>query len=88
MKKNILGAILLGILSTSVLNAGMWSTATSLLKEEVKPTAAYTLDTSGYNPRVYEFFTKDKRMKCVVIFSSSSKSSNPTMQCIKLNSLR
>ena len=43
------------MLLTSITNAGMWSTVTSMGLKEKKVDAVYTLDTAGFNPRVYEF---------------------------------
>jgi len=48
--------------------------------KEVKPKAAYTLDTAGYNPRVYEWTTKDG-YKCIAIFGNDKAA--VSMQCFK-----
>jgi len=78
MKKVILVVMAL----VSIASAGAWSTATSLFDKEVEPTAKYQLDVSGYNPRLYEFDTKNG-MSCVMIFSSDNKTSEPVVFCIK-----
>ena len=72
------------VLFTSVATAGMWSTVTSMNLKEKKADAVYTLDTAGFNPRVYEFTTVDKKMKCVLVSASSNENSSPALQCIKL----
>jgi len=77
--------LLLTILAALSLNAGMWSTVSSLGMKEVHKDAEYKIDTAGFNPRIYEFTTiTEPKMKCVLIFSSSNENSSPTMQCIKL----
>jgi len=85
MKKILLGLGLCALLSNH-LNAGMWSTAQGFMMKEKKPTATYTIDTAGINPRVYEFNTVDKTMKCVVIFTTVKGGSASSLQCIKINS--
>jgi len=79
MKKLLIGILAL----TVVANAGLWSTASGLAMKEKKADAEYTIDTSGFNPRVYEFTTADGKHKCIVVFSSSNENSSPTMQCYK-----
>ena len=85
MKKMVIGMIsIIGF--GSVLNAGMWSTVSGMTMKEVKPSVSYTLDTAGFNPRIYEFDTRTKPiMHCVLVSSSSDKSSAPTLQCIPKN---
>jgi len=83
MKKIILMITMLVITVTSV-NAGMWSMVSGMAMKEIKPQAAYTVDTAGVNPRVYEFDTKVAPIRhCVVLIASSSKMAAPTMQCYK-----
>jgi hypothetical protein len=53
------------------LNAGMFSSVSGFAMKEVKPEHAYTLDTAGINPRVYEFVPKgDSSKLCVVVFGN------------------
>ncbi len=59
-----------------------WNWLVSLFKKEI-PTIEYTVDTSGQNPRVYEFDTQGyPKMHCVVFLRPDTKTS-PTMQCVK-----
>ena len=48
--------------------------------KEVKPKAEYTLDTAGYNPRVYEWVTSDGRT-CIAIFGNDKAA--VALQCDK-----
>jgi len=66
----------------SFASAGAWSTATSLFDKEIEPTAKYQVDVAGYNPRVYEWDTKNG-MSCIMVFSSDHKTSEPVIFCIK-----
>ena len=85
MKKIVLGLVVSVGLAVSV-QAGMWSVISSMGFKKVKPLAKWKLETSGWEPRVYEFNTLSKPiMHCVIIFSSSNKNSSPTMQCIRLD---
>jgi len=62
--------------------AGAWSMISGMAMPEIKPQAAYTIDTAGINPRIYEFDTKVEPIKhCVVLVASSDKMAAPTMQC-------
>lgn len=62
------------------LHAGLFSTIQNLDMEEIK-TNGYTIDTAGYNPRIYEFTPKgDKSKLCILAFGNSSKGS-PTLFC-------
>lgn len=64
------------------LHAGMWSTVQGMGMKEQKPKAKYTIDTAGFNPRVYEFVpVNDPSKLCVVIFGSSEKTSSVDMEC-------
>jgi hypothetical protein len=59
-----------------------WNTLVGVFKKTVN-TLSYTIETSGINPRVYEFDTQGyPRMHCVVIFRDDPKTS-PAMQCIE-----
>jgi len=83
MKKIILGIALLASMNVS---AGMFSMVSGMSMKEIKPQAAYTIDTAGVNPRIYEFDTKIKPiMHCVVLIASSSDLSAPTLQCVPKN---
>jgi len=70
------------IISVSFLFAFNWNTIMGVFKKTVN-TIAYTIETSGVNPRVYEFDTQGyPRMHCVVIFRDDPKTS-PAMQCVE-----
>ena len=59
-----------------------WNTIVGAFKKTIN-TLSYTIETSGVNPRVYEFDTQGyPRMHCVVIFRDDPKTS-PAMQCIE-----
>ena len=76
--------LLILLLALASANAGMWSVLTTADMQKVRPSAQYKLDTAGWAPRVYEFTThSEPKMQCVIVFSSSSKGSSPTMHCIK-----
>ena len=80
MKKIVLNLMFSGFVVSA--NAGMFSMVEGMSMPEIKPQAAYTVDTAGINPRVYEFNTKIKPIKhCVVFIASSDKMAAPTMQC-------
>jgi len=79
MKKIIFVILVLGFVSA---NAGLFSMVEGMSMPEIKPQAAYTINTAGINPRIYEFNTKVKPIKhCIVLFASSGKTSVPAMQC-------
>ena len=60
-----------------------WNWLVSVFKKEIK-TLEYTIDTSGKNPRVYEFNTQGiPRMHCVVLFRPDTRTS-PAMQCVRI----
>jgi hypothetical protein len=83
MKKLLLG-LTLGAIFASQASAGLWSTASGFTMKEKKPSASYTIDTAGINPRVYEFNSADNKMKCVVVFTTVNGGSTSSMQCIDL----
>ncbi|NPA54739.1 MAG: hypothetical protein GXO40_00015 [Epsilonproteobacteria bacterium] len=59
-----------------------WNSLIGSFKKTVN-TFSYTIETTGINPRVYEFDTQGyPRMHCVVIFRDDPKTS-PAMQCIE-----
>ena len=68
-------------ITTTTLPAGMWSVMTAPSKT-VQATAAYTIETPGYNPRVYEWTTAQGDT-CIALMTSSDKSSAPAMSCFK-----
>lgn len=77
--------LILGSLICVTLHAGMYSMISGMAMKEVKPQAAYTIDTAGINPRVYEFNTKVAPIRhCIVLIASSDKMAAPTMQCYKI----
>lgn len=76
--------LIITLLATLGLQAGMLSTVQGFGMKDVDPKAAYTLETNGYNPRVYEFIPlNDKKTLCVVVFANSDKGSAPALQCFK-----
>ena len=69
------------------LSAGnLFSTLSGMTWDE-KKTVHYTIDTAGFNPRVYEFQpTLVKNYICIVIFPNADGkhvAAVPAMQCIK-----
>ena len=60
-----------------------WNWIVSVFKKEIK-TLEYTIDTSGQNPRVYEFNTQGvPKLHCVVLFRPNTRTS-PAMQCVRI----
>jgi len=73
--------IISGLIFTSSF-AFNWNTVVGIFKKTVN-TLSYTIETSGVNPRVYEFDTQGyPKMHCVVIFRDDPRTS-PAMQCIE-----
>lgn len=61
-----------------------WSTVTGMFKSSVN-SISYTVEASGYNPRVYEFDTQGyPKQHCVALFRSQSDTA-PAMQCVLTN---
>jgi len=59
-----------------------WNSIVGVFKKTVN-TLSYTIETSGINPRVYEFDTQGyPKMHCVVVFRDDPKTS-PAMQCVE-----
>ncbi|WP_456480076.1 hypothetical protein [Nautilia sp.] len=59
-----------------------WNSLVGVFKKTVN-TLSYTIETSGINPRVYEFDTQGyPKMHCVVVFRDDPKAA-PAMQCIE-----
>lgn len=79
MKKLILSVLATGL----VAQAGVFSTISGMAMDERKPTYAYTIDTAGVNPRIYEFTPKSASNKiCVAVFiSNGAGGSAPALQC-------
>ena len=73
--------ILLALLTTFSF-AFNWNSIVGAFKKTVN-TLSYTIETSGINPRVYEFTPKANPNKiCVVVFGNSKSGiSIPAMQC-------
>ena len=71
MKKILLSAGVLGLLTTS-LNAGMtWSQIMSWKDKTIKPDAQYNVETEGYNVRIYEFTPMtDPGSTCIMSFTN------------------
>lgn len=79
MKKIILSLLATGL----VAQAGVFSTISGMTMDERKPIHAYTIDTAGINPRIYEFTPKSASNKiCVAVFiSNGHDGSAPALQC-------
>lgn len=75
--------VLMMIMLVAAANAGMYSTVVGMTMEEKKPNSAYTVDTNGFNPRVYEFTPKgNPGYICVYTFISGDKgAANTALQC-------
>jgi len=59
-----------------------WNTISAMFKKTID-TLSYTISTSGYNPRVYEFDTQGyPRLHCVVLFRNDTHTA-PAMQCVE-----
>jgi len=64
MKKLLILPILLSASMTA--NAGLWDKVSTFNQEEVKPTATYLVETSGWNVRIVEWIPKDNpNYRCV-----------------------
>jgi hypothetical protein len=80
MKKLITALILF---SATTASAGLFSTVSGMTMEEIKPKQAYTIDTAGVNPRIYQWQPLGlPDYMCIAIFSNS-ETSIPAMQCFK-----
>ncbi|MDI3325657.1 hypothetical protein QKW35_14860 [Pontibacterium granulatum] len=67
MKKQLLFGALLGAL-TFTAHAGLFDQIATGTWDSVEPTAAYKLETYGYNVRVYEWTPKDNpNTRCVFV---------------------
>lgn len=83
--------ILLTLLSSYVFAGNFFSTLSGMNMPEVKPEEAYTVDTSGMNPRVYTWvqsLVDGRRIQCISLFPNASgehSTAVPAMQCIILN---
>jgi hypothetical protein len=77
--------LLISIFATSIFAGNMFSKISGMTMPEVNPENAYTLDTAGLNPRVYEFVPKgDPTKLCVVVFPNADGANTaaiPAMQC-------
>jgi len=61
-----------------------WNSLVGIFKKTVN-TLTYTIETSGLNPRVYEFDTQGyPKLHCVVIFRNDTHTA-PAMQCVPTN---
>ena len=84
-KKVVLLSLLL-LLTPLSLQAGVFSAVSGFSMKEIKPTATYTVDTVGVNPRMYEFKSQTiPNTVCVIAFTTASSDSSSTfqMECIK-----
>lgn len=74
--------LLILILAISYASAD-WNFISSIFKKTVN-SIAYTVETSGQNPRVYEFDTQGyPKMHCVVFLRPDTKTS-PAMFCMRV----
>jgi hypothetical protein len=86
MKKLLLS---ITILATSSFAGNFFSTVSGMTMKQVKPEASYTVDTAGFNPRVYQWETKlgdGTKVTCIALFPNSDGkdvAAIPAMQCIK-----
>ena len=71
--------IMVDILDDMNLEFTMFSAVSGMSMKEIKPTASYTIDTAGINPRVYEFKTSTGR-ECVLVVLTGDQPSS-TLQC-------
>ena len=64
--------LFLVLLSVSVLNADFtWSQIMSWKNKTIKPDATYSVETEGYNVRVYEFTpASDPGSTCIMTFTN------------------
>lgn len=71
-------------LTTASAFAFSWSTFAGMFKKTID-SISYTVSTTGYNPRVYEFDTQGyPRMHCIAFFRSHSNTA-PALQCVETN---
>ena len=75
MLKNIVLASLLALSMTSA-QAGLWDSLSGAFKETIEAKAAYTVEASGSNIRVYEWETPTGK-HCILAATSNSSS----LQC-------
>ncbi|MGD8305879.1 MAG: hypothetical protein PVF17_04430 [Ignavibacteria bacterium] len=81
--------LFLVLFSVLTAKAGMFSTVEGLTMKEKKIDTKYTIDTNGFNPRVYEFTpVTQPKYTCIIVFSSSNDSSVPVMQCVRKTKLK
>lgn len=70
MKKALLALAL--VTASTTVSAGAWERASTFFDKEVKPTSTYTVDASGWNPRVTEWTPADNpNWRCV--FAGATK---------------
>lgn len=91
MRKLLLGlgglwaVLALAVMLSPSAQAIGFSSLSNFSMEERKADAKYTVGTSMWNPRVYEFTPKtDRTTLCVLVFGNSDdKRSDMQMQCFK-----
>ncbi len=87
MRNILLGTVLVVALNTAASAGNLFSTISGMTMSEEK-TNAYTIDTAGLNPRVYEFVPQSaKDHLCVIVFPNSDGKHGaavPAMQCFKI----
>lgn len=64
--------VLISVILSSYLNAGFtWSQIQSWTNKTIKPDAKYSVETEGYNVRVYEFTpVSDPGSTCIMTFTN------------------
>jgi len=75
--------ISLAIGSAMLQAGGLFSTISGMAAKEVKPKAFYTVDTAGYNPRIYEFSPQTvKGVVCIILYGNNN--GEVQMECVKV----
>jgi len=76
-----LTAIAIIALTTLTAQAGLFSAVQGMTMEEMKPSMAYTIDTNGINPRVYEFSPKGQPTKFCIMVVLTGDTPSSSLQC-------
>ena len=63
--------LLLTLALLATVNAGVWTTVTTLTDKTIKPDIRYTLDTAGLNVRSYVYTVPNSKpiQQCVIVFT-------------------
>ena len=87
MRRTLLTVAALAVLATTAQAGNLFSQISGMSLDEQK-TNAYTIDTIGINPRVYEFIPKSAPDHlCIAMFPNSDGKHGaavPAMQCFKI----